>query len=99
MTADPKRAFRVALLLIFCMPSDVVVMLTVAVHLTQGDYRWYAVSLYLAATVLIASLPLLGFLLFRRRATVAMPKVRDWMNSHSWLVNIGVAVIFILLIL
>jgi hypothetical protein len=28
-----------------------------------------------------------------------MPKVRDWMNTHSWLVNIIVYVIFILLIL
>jgi hypothetical protein len=28
-----------------------------------------------------------------------MPKVRDWMNTNSWLVNIIVYVIFILLIL
>jgi hypothetical protein len=28
-----------------------------------------------------------------------MPKVRDWMNTHSWLVNIIVYVIFIVLIL
>jgi hypothetical protein len=28
-----------------------------------------------------------------------MPKVRDWMNANSWLVNIIVYVIFIVLIL
>jgi hypothetical protein len=28
-----------------------------------------------------------------------MPKVRDWMNTYSWLVNIIVYVIFIVLIL
>ena len=28
-----------------------------------------------------------------------MPKVRDWMNTNSWLVNIIVYIIFILLIL
>jgi hypothetical protein len=28
-----------------------------------------------------------------------MPKVRDWMNKNSWLVNIIVYVVFILLIL
>jgi hypothetical protein len=28
-----------------------------------------------------------------------MPKVRDWMNTKSWLVNVIVYVIFILLIL
>jgi hypothetical protein len=29
----------------------------------------------------------------------AMPKLRDWMNKNSWLVNIIVYVVFILLIL
>ena len=28
-----------------------------------------------------------------------MPKVRKWMNSHIWLVNIIVCVVFIVLIL
>jgi hypothetical protein len=28
-----------------------------------------------------------------------MPKVRDWMNTHSWLVNIIVCGIFIALVL
>jgi hypothetical protein len=37
--------------------------------------------------------------LFRKRAEVAMPKVRDWMNSHSWVINIFVYLVFIALIL
>jgi hypothetical protein len=28
-----------------------------------------------------------------------MPKVRDWMNANSWLVNIIVYIVFIVLIL
>lgn len=28
-----------------------------------------------------------------------MPKVRDWVNAHGWLVNIIACLIFILLIL
>jgi hypothetical protein len=51
------------------------------------------------ATVLVAALPLLLYLLFHRRAQRLMPKVRDWMNTNSWLVNIIVYVVFILLIL
>jgi hypothetical protein len=51
------------------------------------------------ATIFIAALPVLSYLLFHRRAVRAMPKVRDWMNTHSWLVNIIVYIIFILLIL
>jgi hypothetical protein len=49
--------------------------------------------------VLIAALPLLLFLLFQRRAQLLMPKLRDWMNANSWLVNIIVCVVFIFLIL
>ena len=54
---------------------------------------------FVAATIFIAALPVLSYLLFRRRAQRLMPKVRDWMNTHSWLVNIIVYVIFIMLIL
>ena len=49
--------------------------------------------------MLIAALPLLLYLLFQRRAKRIMPRVRDWMNSNSWLVNIIVCGVFILLIL
>jgi uncharacterized protein involved in cysteine biosynthesis len=49
--------------------------------------------------VLVAALPLLLFELFHRRAQQLMPKVRDWMNTNSWLVNIIVCVVFIALIL
>ena len=54
---------------------------------------------FVAATILIAALPVLSYLLFRRRAQRVMPKVRDWMNANSWLVNIIVYIVFILLIL
>src|SRR5215204_1306578 len=42
---------------------------------------------------------LLLYLLFYRRAQRVMPKVRDWMNTNSWLVNIIVCGVFIALIL
>lgn len=54
---------------------------------------------FVAATTLVAALPLLAFLLFHRRAVRTMPKVRDWMSTQSWLVNILVCLIFIALIL
>jgi hypothetical protein len=48
---------------------------------------------------LIAALPILSYLLVRNRGKTAMPKVRDWMYANSWLVNIIVIGIFIVLIL
>lgn len=97
-TATPKRAFRLGLLLIFLMPSDIVILLTTGINLESNDLPFSEAIPLLALTVLIAALPLLGYTTFRRRAVVTMPKVRDWMNANSWLVNILVYALFIFLI-
>ena len=99
MSADPKQALKTGLLVILLMPSDIIIMLTVGVNLAQNNLGLVAALPFIGATVLIAALPLLLYLLFQRRAQRLMPKVRDWMNSNSWLVNIIVCVVFILLIL
>lgn len=99
LAASTRKAFLVGLLLISLMPSDLVIMLTVGTNLETNNLPYTAAIPFIAATLLIASLPFLGYVLFHRRAVVAMPKVRDWMNTNSWLVNIIVYVIFILLIL
>jgi Sap, sulfolipid-1-addressing protein len=99
MTAGPGKGFTTGLLLIGLFPSDVMVMLTVGVNVAQHHASFLSAWPFLVATVLIAALPLLGYLLFRNRAERIMPKVRDWMTSHSWLINIIVCLIFVVLIL
>ncbi|WP_079054263.1 GAP family protein [Streptomyces graminilatus] len=99
MTAGPRRALKVGLLIILLMPSDLIVMATVGVHLEQSGASFGSALPFIGLTVLIAALPLLGFLTFHRRAQAAMPRVRDWMNSHSWLINIVACLVFIVLIL
>ncbi|MDC0768185.1 GAP family protein [Streptomyces sp. HD] len=99
MSADPRKALKVGLLVILLMPSDILVMLTVGTNLAQTDAAFVSALPFIGATVLIAALPLLFLLLFHRRAVAAMPHVRDWMNTHSWLINIIVCGIFIVLIL
>nr|WP_277611476.1 GAP family protein [Streptomyces scabichelini] len=99
MGADPGKAFKVGLLVILLMPSDIMIMLTVGVHLEQGGDSFAAALPFIALTLLVAALPLLVRLLFAGHAEAVMPKVRDWMNTHSWLVNIIACVIFIVLIL
>lgn len=98
MTSGAGRALAIGFLVILLMPSDAVVMLTVGVHLVQGSEGFVGALPFIALTVLIAALPLLGRVLFRRRATVVMPRLRDWMNSHSWLINIVVCLVFVALI-
>ena len=97
--ANPRTAFMAGLLLLSVFPSDFVILVTVGVNLVQNDASLLAAVPFMAATVFIAALPALSYLLFRHRAKRAMPKVRDWMNANSWLVNIIVYVIFIVLIL
>jgi len=97
--ADAKQAVRTGLLVILVMPSDLIVMLTVATNLEQNGNSLGDAVPFILLTALIAALPLLGYLLFHRRAVRAMPNLRDWMNTSSWLVNIIVCAIFIVLIL
>jgi hypothetical protein len=97
--ATPRTAYLAGLLLLSIFPSDFVVLMTVGVNLAQSGSGLLAAVPFVAATILIAALPVLSYLLFRRRAQRLMPKVRDWMNTNSWLVNIIVYVIFIMLIL
>src|SRR5215212_10811280 len=97
--AEPTTAFTTGLLLLSVFPSDLMILITVGVNLAQHNSSLLAALPFVAATIFIAALPVLSYLLFRRRAERAMPKVRDWMNKNSWLVNIIVYVVFILLIL
>jgi hypothetical protein len=48
-----------------------------------------------AATVALMALPVAAFLLLGHRARDAMPKIRDWLTTNAWLVNIIVIVYFI----
>ena len=97
--AEPRTAFKTGLLLLSVFPSDFVILVTVGMNLAQNNASLLAAVPFIAATVFIAALPMLFYLLFRRRAQQTMPKVRNWMNANSWLVNIIVYVIFIVLIL
>jgi hypothetical protein len=99
MEADARKAFLVGFALILAFPSDVIVLFTVGVNLAHNDHGVVDAWPFLGLTTLIAALPLLVYLVFHRRAVEAMPKAREWMNSHSWLINIIACAIFIVLII
>lgn len=98
-TASARRAFEIGFLLILLFPGDIVVMFTAGVHLVSNDHSFVDALPLIGLTTLIAASPLLFYLLFRNRAERVMPKVRDWMNTHSWVINILVCLVFIYLIL
>jgi hypothetical protein len=97
--AEPGTAFKTGLMMIGLMPSDLIIMLTVGTNLSQNNSSFVSALPFLAATVLVAALPVLFYLLFRRRAKEFMPKMRNWMNNNAWAVNVIVYVVFIGIIL
>jgi hypothetical protein len=97
--ADWTMALKTGVLVIWLMPGDIIVMVTVATNLVQNDLGLVAASPFIVATILVAALPLLLYLLFKSRAQRLIPRVREWMNTHSWLLNIIVCGVFIVLIL
>ncbi|MGW1679474.1 GAP family protein [Saccharopolyspora sp. NPDC002376] len=98
LSATPATALKTGLLVILAMPSDILVMLTVGLNLQHNKTGLVGAIPFVAATAFIAALPLLLYLVLHKRAIKVMPKVRDWMNAHSWLVNIIVCLIFIVLV-
>jgi threonine/homoserine/homoserine lactone efflux protein len=98
-SAEPRGALRLGFLLFLFMPTDVAMMLSVAAYLTKNDLAlWHSAPFFLL-TMLLISLPLLTYLVLGNRAEQALPRVRDWMNTYSWAINIAICGYFIYSIL
>jgi cytochrome c biogenesis protein CcdA len=96
-TADARFSFRLGLLLFLVMPTDLITMVTVGAYLARhGDPWWHSLP-FLVLTLLLAGLPLLVLLLLGERGQVLLPKLRDWMNTNSWVVSEIVLVFFLAL--
>ncbi len=94
-TASPRFCLRLGFLLLGFFPSDLITSLSVGSYLaTQGDPWWYFLA-FLVLTLLLLALPALLVLTMGRRAEVFLPKVRDWMNENSWIVNELVLLLFV----
>jgi len=59
----------------------------------------FGVPLSLRSTMILASLPLILYLLFRKPAQRVMPRVQHWLDTNAWVVNEVVLVFFICMIL
>jgi Sap, sulfolipid-1-addressing protein len=66
--AKPRTAFTTGLLLLSVFPSDFVILVTVGMNLAHSNASLLAAVPFVAATIFIAALPALAYLLFRRRA-------------------------------
>jgi hypothetical protein len=93
--AEPKRAFTLGFLLIFLMPTDIIAVISTVNFLHDNSLDALDGWPLVAATTALMALPIAGYLLLGHRAREAMPRIRDWLTTNSWLVNLVVIVYFI----
>lgn len=94
-SADPKFSLRLGFLLLGFFPSDIVTSITVGAYLSnQGDPWWHSFP-FIGLTLLFLALPALLLLALGERAKEFLPKARNWMNTHSWIVSELVIALFI----
>jgi threonine/homoserine/homoserine lactone efflux protein len=96
-TAKPRFSFTLGLLLFLLMPTDIITMITVGTHLGHHGTPWWYTLLFVAATVLLAGLPLIILLLLGQRGGVVLPKMRNWMQTNSWIVSEIVILFFLVM--
>jgi pilus assembly protein TadC len=93
--AEPKRAFSLGFLLILLMPTDIIAVISTVNFLHDNGLDVIDGWPLVAATTVLMAIPIASYLLLGRRAREAMPRIRDWLTTNSWLVNFVVIVYFI----
>ncbi|HEU5215037.1 MAG TPA: GAP family protein [Gaiellaceae bacterium] len=95
--AKPKFTFTLGLLLLGVFPTDILTSVTCGLHVARHDDRWWQVLPFVGLTLLFLALPAIGVVLLGKRAESVLPKIRDWMNTKSWVVSLIVLVFFLAL--
>ena len=90
----PTYAFGLGLVLAVAVPSDELVMASVAGSIAGHGRPWWHLLPFVALTVLLLALPLLALLVFGDRAERLLPTFRAWTDRHSWLISEAVILIF-----
>lgn len=90
----PAYAFGLGLVLAVAVPSDELVMASVAGSMAGHGRPWWHLLPFVALTVLLLALPLLTLLLSGERAERLLPAFRSWTDRHSWLVSETVILVF-----
>jgi cytochrome c biogenesis protein CcdA len=93
--AHARFAVTIGFLLYLLMPTDLIAMATVGAYIAHRGEPWWHNLGFVVLTVLIAGLPLIVLLAMGHRAGSMLPKLRDWMNASSWIVNEAVLLFFL----
>lgn len=98
-SATPKTALVLGFLLLGFFPSDLVTSASVGGFLSSHGDSYLQALPFVLLTLLLLATPALMVVAMGDRAQALLPKVRDWMNTHSWIVSEVVLVFFVVIIL
>lgn len=97
--ATPKTAFVLGFLLLGFFPSDLVTSFGIGGYLAgNGDAYWGALP-FVGLTLLLLASPALLVVTMGRRAQALLPRIRNWMDTNSWIISEVVIAFFIVIIL
>ena len=86
-TATRRFSFSLGFLLFLVMPSDIFRMMAVGAYVAHHGSPWWHTLPFVLLTALLAGAPAIILLLLGKRARVILPRMRDWIDTNSWIVN------------
>ncbi len=97
--ATPKTTLVLGFFLLGFFPSDLVTSISVGSFLGSHGDEWAEALPFVGLTLLLLASPALAVVAMGDRAQAFLPKVREWMNTNSWIVSEVVIVFFIVIVL
>jgi hypothetical protein len=98
-TATPRFAFTLGLLLLGVFPTDILTSFSVGAHLAAKGVPWADGLPFIGLTLLFLATPSLLVVLLGHRAKAFLPKVREWINTNSWVVSEIVLAFFVVIVI
>jgi len=86
-TATRTFSFNLGFLLFLLMPGDIVTMMAVGAYVAHHGSPWWHTVPFIFLTTLLVGVPVVVLLILGKRANIILPKVRDWIDTNSWIVN------------
>ena len=93
-TAEPKFALGLGVVLLGVFPTDILTSITAGLHVARTNGSWWGCLPFVGLTMLFLAVPALCVVFLGKEAKVVLPKIRDWMNSHAWVISEIVLVFF-----